>query len=80
MPAGLWTTARCSSSYKTSRGKISFFPGPGPSGINKRILSPPFIIVAVVATTSLTVTYCFFIAFLKADLVIALLKIPMPYS
>jgi hypothetical protein len=38
------------------------------------------MIVAVEATTLLTVTYCFFRTFLKADLVIAASKIPAPYS
>lgn len=42
--------------------------------------SPPFIKVAVVATTSLTEIYFFFIAFLSADLVKTALKIPTPYS
>jgi hypothetical protein len=44
------------------------------------IVSPPFINVAEVATTSLTVIYCFFNTFFKADLVKATLKIPTPYS
>jgi hypothetical protein len=44
------------------------------------MVSPPLIKVAEVAITSLTVIYCFFKAFFNADLVIALLKIPTPYS
>ena len=44
------------------------------------MVSPPFIKVAEVAMTSLTVIYCFFNAFFKADLVKAILKIPTPYS
>lgn len=42
--------------------------------------SPPFIKVAVVAITSLTVMNFFFIAFFKADFVMAAVKIPTPYS
>ncbi|WP_296385751.1 hypothetical protein [Winogradskyella sp.] len=42
--------------------------------------SPPFIKVAEVAITSLTLTYCFFRAFLNADFVKTELKIPTPYS
>jgi hypothetical protein len=44
------------------------------------MVSPPLIKVAEVAITSLTVIYCFFRAFFKADLVKATLKIPIPYS
>ena len=42
--------------------------------------SPPFIKVAEVAITSLTVIYCFFKAFFNADFVKTALKIPTPYS
>jgi len=42
--------------------------------------SPPFMKVAVVAITSLTVIYCFFNAFFNADFVKTALKIPTPYS
>lgn len=42
--------------------------------------SPPFIKVAVVAITSLTVMNFFFIAFFNADFVKAAMKIPTPYS
>jgi len=48
--------------------------------MDKLIVSPPFINVAEVATTSLTVIYCFFNTFFRADLVKATLKIPTPYS
>ena len=44
------------------------------------MVSPPFMKVAEVAITSLTVIYCFFKAFFKADFVRATLKIPIPYS
>ena len=42
--------------------------------------SPPFIIVAEVAITSLTVMNFLFNAFLSADLVKAAIKMPTPYS
>lgn len=42
--------------------------------------SPPFIKVAEVAITSLTVMSFFFIAFFSADLVKAAMKILTPYS
>lgn len=42
--------------------------------------SPPFIKVAEVAITSLTVMSFFFIAFFSADFVKASMKIPTPYS
>ena len=42
--------------------------------------SPPFIKVAVVAITLLTVMNFFFSAFFRADLVKAAMKIPTPYS
>ena len=42
--------------------------------------SPPFIKVAEVAITSLTVMNFFFIAFFSADFVKAAMKIPTPYS
>ena len=42
--------------------------------------SPPFIIVAEVAITLLTVIYFFFNAFFRADFVKAAMKIPTPYS
>ena len=44
------------------------------------MLSPPFIKVAELAITSLTVTNFFFIAFFSADFVKAARKIPTPYS
>jgi len=50
------------------------------SGMDKQMLSPPFIKVAVEATTSFTVTYFFLSAFFKADFVNALMKTPTPYS
>jgi hypothetical protein len=42
--------------------------------------SPPFIKVAEVAITLLTVMNFFFIAFFNADFVKAAMKIPTPYS
>jgi len=48
--------------------------------MNNLIVSPPFIKVAEVARIPLTVMYCFFKAFFKADLVKVILKIPTPYS
>ena len=42
------------------------------------MVSPPFIKVAVVAITSLTVIYFFFNTFFRADLVKAELKILTP--
>jgi len=48
--------------------------------MDKLMHSPPFIKVAVVAITSLTVIYCFFNAFFNADFVKTALKIPTPYS
>ena len=42
--------------------------------------SPPIIIVAEVAITSLTLIYCFFSAFFNADFVKTASKIPTPYS
>ncbi len=42
--------------------------------------SPPFIKVAEVAITSLTLINFFFIAFFSADFVKAAMKIPTPYS
>ena len=59
---------------------MSFFFGLASSKIDKRMHSPPFINVAVEATTSLTVIYCFFSAFFNADFVKAAWKIPTPYS
>lgn len=50
------------------------------NGIEMLIVSPPFIQVPVDATRSLTRMYCFFMAFLSADLVEALLNMPTPYS
>ena len=44
------------------------------------IYSPPFIKVAEVAITLLTVINFFFIAFFSADFVRAAMKIPTPYS
>jgi len=44
------------------------------------IYSPPFIKVAEVAITLLTVMNFFFIAFFSADFVKAAMKIPTPYS
>jgi len=68
------------SSNNTSSGKTSFFLSLTSSGMDILIVSPPFINVAEVATTSLTVIYCFFNTFFKADLVKVALKIPTPYS
>ena len=48
--------------------------------MDKLIHSPPFIKVAEVAITSLTVMYFFFSAFFRADFVKAAMKIPTPYS
>ncbi len=48
--------------------------------MDKLMHSPPFIKVAEVAITSLTVIYCFFNAFFNADFVKTALKIPTPYS
>ncbi len=42
--------------------------------------APPFITVAEVAITSLTVMNFFFNAFFSADFVKAAMKIPTPYS
>jgi len=80
IPAGLWINAKWSSSNNTSSGKINFFLKLTFSGIDNLIVSPPFIKVAEVAITSLTVIYCFFKAFFKADFVKATSKIPIPYS
>jgi hypothetical protein len=48
--------------------------------MDKLMQSPPFIKVAEVAITSLTVMSFFFIAFFSADFVKAAMKIPTPYS
>ena len=48
--------------------------------MDKRIHSPPFIKVAEVAITSLTVIYRFFNAFFNADFVKTAVKTPTPYS
>jgi len=48
--------------------------------MDKRMHSSPFIKVAEVAITSLTVIYCFFKAFFNADFVKTAVKIPTPYS
>jgi hypothetical protein len=48
--------------------------------MDKLMHSPPFIKVAEVAITSLTVISFFFNAFFNADFVKAAMKIPTPYS
>ena len=48
--------------------------------MHKLMHSPPFIKVPEVAITSLTVINFFFMAFFRADLVKAEMKIPTPYS
>jgi hypothetical protein len=47
-------------------------------GIDKLMLSPPFISVAVVAILPFTVTYCFLSTFFSADFVKAAKKTPTP--
>ena len=80
IPAGLWIIAKYWSSNNTLRLNTSFFFGPTFSKMDKLIRSPPCIYVADVAMTSLTLIYCFFSAFFKADFVITASKIPTPYS
>lgn len=59
---------------------MSFFFGITSSKMDNRMHSPPFIKVAEVAITPLTVIYCFFNAFFNADFVKAAWKTPTPYS
>lgn len=61
-------------------GNMSFFFGLVSSKMDKRMYSPPFIKVAEVAITPLTVIHCFFNTFFNADFVRAAWKIPTPYS